>query len=174
MKKNILFAIVLSCVCFIMKAQQVEGLWSFYPTKSSTAGIIYESIGDEVFYISGSNLFSYEKESGDITSYNSGNYLSDNTIKNIYYNYNGGYLLVVYENSNIDFIYPNRRVVNVPDLMNRVTMSSKVINDVAFADNRVYMATDFGLIIIDDTSHDIYKSYIISYNQNSHLLHCRR
>ena len=160
MKKIILFAIVVACVSFIAKAQQVEGLWSFYPTKASTAGIVYESIGDEVFYMSGSNLFSYEKESGNITSYHSGNYLSDNTIKNIYYNYGGGYLLVVYENSNIDFIYPDKRVVNVPDLMNRVTMSSKVINDVAFAENRVYAATDFGLIILDDTRHEVYKSYI--------------
>lgn len=160
MIKKLLLLIAITCVSLLLQAQQVEGVWKLYPTKSSTAGVIYESIGDEVYYMSGSNLFSYDKVSKVINSYNSGNYLSDNAIRNIYYNYEKGYLLVVYENSNIDFLYTHNRVVNVSDLKQTLMMSSKAINDVAFAGDKVYLATDFGIVIIDDTKHEICKSYI--------------
>lgn len=148
------------CVTVLLQAQQAVGQWHLYPTKSAQSGIIYESVYDEVYYISGENLFSYDKTTGEIETYNSGNYLSDNGIKNIYYNYDNGYLMIVYNNSNIDLIYDNKKVVNIPDLKNTIMMYSKSINDVAFGDNKIYLATDFGLVILNDTKHEVYESYI--------------
>ena len=156
-----LFAVaVMCCVAVLLHAQQGVGQWQLYPTKSAQSGIIYESVYDEVYYISGDNLFSYDKKTGEIETYNSGNYLSDNGIKNIYYNYDNGYLMIVYNNSNIDLIYNNKKVVNIPDLKNTIMMYSKAINDVAFGDNKIYLATDFGLVILNDTKHEVYESYI--------------
>ena len=146
------------CVTVLLQAQQAVGQWHLYPTKSAQSGIIYESVYDEVYYISGENLFSYDKTTGEIETYNSGNYLSDNGIKNIYYNYDNGYLMIVYNNSNIDLIYDNKKVVNIPDLKNTIMMYSKSINDVAFGDNKIYLATDFGLVILNDTKHEVYES----------------
>ena len=161
MIKRILTLVVIMCsVSILMLAQQAVGQWNLYPTKSTQSGIIYESVGDEVYYMSGSNIFSYDKTTNEIETYNSGNYLSDNGIKNIYYNYDSGYLMIVYNNSNIDLIYDNKKVVNIPDLKNTIMMYSKSINDVAFSDNKIYLATDFGLVILNDTKHEVYESYI--------------
>ena len=160
MIKKILTVSVLCCVTLLLQAQQAVGQWQLYPTKSAQSGIIYESLYDEVFYISGGNIFSYDKSSCEIETYNSGNYLSDNGIKNIYYNYDNGYLMIVYNNSNIDLIYENKKVVNISDLKNTIMMYSKSINDVAFGDNKIYLATDFGLVILNDTKHEVYESYI--------------
>lgn len=148
------------CVTVLLQAQQAVGQWQLYPTKSAQSGVVYESVYDDVYYISGENLFSYDKTTGEIETYNSGNYLSDNGIKNIYYNYDNGYLMIVYNNSNIDLIYDNKKVVNIPDLKNTIMMYSKAINDVAFGDNKIYLATDFGLVILNDTKHEVYESYI--------------
>ncbi len=159
--KKILLAIVVMCsVTVIAHAQQAVGQWKLYPTKSTQSGIIYESVDDEVYYMSGSNVFSYDKSTNEIETYNSGNYLSDNDIKNIYYNYDNGYLMIVYNNSNIDLIYKNKKVVNIPDLKNTIMMYSKSINDVAFGDNKIYLATDFGMVILNDAKHEVYESYI--------------
>ena len=141
-------------------AQQGMGQWQLFPTKSSSAGIVYESNGDMVYYISGSNLFSYDKSTSEIETYNTGNYLSDSGIKCIYYNYNKSYLFIVYENSNIDLIFDNGDVVNIPDLKNTIMMSSKAINDVAFDDDKVYLATDFGLLILNDKKYEVFESYL--------------
>lgn len=159
MIKRLLF-IAFLCSAVLVQAQQGVGQWKLYPTKSTTSGHIYESTGDEVFYISGTNLFSYDKSTTEIETYNTGNYLSDSGIRNIYYNYDNDYLMIVYNNSNIDLIYNNRDVVNIPDLNNAIMMSSKAINDVAFGKDKIYMATDFGLVVLNDQKYEVYESYI--------------
>ncbi len=145
MIKRLLIIAMVCCVNIVLQAQLAVGQWQLFPTKSSEAGIIYESIHDEVYYLSGNNLFSYDKSTSEIETYNSGNYLSDNEIKNIYYNYDKGYLMVVYSNSNIDLIYTHKKVVNIPDLKNTIMMYSKSINDVVFFNNKIYLATDLVL-----------------------------
>ena len=160
MIKRLLIIAMVCCVNIVLQAQLAVGQWQLFPTKSSEAGIIYESIHDEVYYLSGNNLFSYDKSTSEIETYNSGNYLSDNEIKNIYYNYDKGYLMVVYSNSNIDLIYTHKKVVNIPDLKNTIMMYSKSINDVVFFNNKIYLATDFGLVVLNDDKHEVYESYI--------------
>ena len=159
-KKILVLSIIMCCAALLSQAQQAVGQWQLYPTKISTAGTIYEGVDDEVYYLSGNNLFSYNKNTFEISSYNSGNSLSDNNIKNIYYNYENGYLLIVYASSNIDILFADDYVVNMPDLKNTLMMSSKEINDVTFAGNKVYLATDFGVVILNDEKYEVYESYI--------------
>ena len=104
-KKLLFIAVLLGCVS--VQAQQVSN-WKLHPTKSTTPGIVLESMSDMVYYMSGSNLFFYDKETNEIGTLNSGNYLSDSGIKNIYYNYEKGYLMIVYQNSNIDLVFDKR------------------------------------------------------------------
>ena len=39
-------------------------------------------------------------------------------------------------------------------------MYSKSINDVVFFNNKIYLATDFGLVVLNDDKHEVYESYI--------------
>ena len=160
MSKRILLIAMMCCVNILLHAQQAVGQWQLYPTKSTVAGIVYESNGDEVYYMSGSNLFSYDKSTSEIETYNTGNYLSDNGIKNIYYNYDKSYLMIIYDNSNIDLVYSDKRVINIPDLKNTIMMYSKSINDVVFGKDKIYLATDFGIVILNDDRYEVFESYI--------------
>lgn len=158
MLRNLLTIAILLCTIAV-QAQHAVGQWQVYPTKSTTSGVVYESKTDIVYYISGSNLFYYDKNTNEIGTLNSGNYLSDTGIKNIYYNYDKGYLMVVYSNSNIDLIFDDFTVVNIPDIKNTIMMESKAINDVAFSKDKVYLATDFGMVILNDTKYEVFESY---------------
>lgn len=160
LRKFFVLLLLLTSIIFHSWSQPPVGQWEVYPTRSTTASVVFDSGDDLVYFMSGNNLFSYDKSSNEIESYNAGNYLSDSNIKNIYYNYLKNYLLVIYENSNIDLIYSDKRVVNIPDLKNTIMMSSKSINDVFFDTNRIYVATDFGLMIINDEKYEIYESYM--------------
>jgi hypothetical protein len=50
-------------------------------------------------------LFVYDKQADEFLSYNSRNYLSEDVVSYIAYNQARGYLLIVYENSNIDLLF---------------------------------------------------------------------
>ncbi len=163
-----LLTIILLCCSAVVQAQHAVGQWQVYPTKSTTPGLVYEGISDIVYYISGTNLFYYDKNTNEIGTLNSGNYLSDTGIKNIYYNYDKGYLMVVYDNSNIDLIYDDFTVVNIPDIKNTIMMESKVINDVAFGDDKIYLATDFGMVVLNDEKYEVFESY--KYNKKLNKL----
>lgn len=160
LRKIVVLFFLLTSISFYSWSQPSVGQWEVYPTRSTEASVIFDSGDDLVYYMSGNNLFSYDQSSNEIESYNTGNYLSDSKIKNIYYNYLKNYLMIVYENSNIDLIYSDKRVVNIPDLKNTIMMSSKSINDVVFDADRIYVATDFGLMIINDEKYEIYESYM--------------
>ncbi len=163
MIKKLLFIFLFLGTIISTQAQLAVGEWQVFPTKSTTPGIIYDT-DDIVYYMSGASLFSYDKDNNEIETYNLGNYLTDTKIKNIYYNYKKEYLLIIYDNSNIDILYADNRVINIPDLKNTIMMSSKNINDVCFADNAIYMATDFGLLVLNDNKYEVKESYI--YNKN--------
>ena len=67
-----LLLVVMLCSAVLVQAQQAVGQWQIYPTKSTTPGIVYESTGDEVYYMSGTNLFSYDKSTSEVETYNTG------------------------------------------------------------------------------------------------------
>jgi ligand-binding sensor domain-containing protein len=69
-------------------------------------------------------------------------------VSSIWYDFDKHYLLVVYSDNNIDLVFDSGRTINVADLMDS-TVSGKTVNDVAFYDGKAYVATDFGLLIID-------------------------
>ena len=113
-----------------------------------------------VYYLSGSNLFRLDKTTQENEAMTISGDLSDMGIADIYYNSDKDYLVVVYANSNIDVIRSNGSVVNMPEIKNAMMTSSKAINDVTFAPGLMYLATDFGYVVIDDNKMVVKESHI--------------
>ena len=87
-------------------------------------------------------------------SYSKNNILNDIDIANIYYNYDKKYLVIVYANSNVDILHDNGNVFNIPDIKNAILTTAKGINDVKFYGDRIYLATDFGIVVLNDKKND--------------------
>jgi hypothetical protein len=113
-----------------------------------------------VYYLAGGNLFRLDKETQENEALSRVNDLSDMTISQMYYNSDRDYLVVVYANSNIDVILSDGIVVNMPEIMNAVMTSSKIVNDVTFAPGVIYVATDFGYVVIDDKKFVVKESHV--------------
>ena len=140
-------------------SQLQVGDWKLY---SVFSGLHIQNIidtGDIVYYLSDGYLFSYDKENDETTYYNKRNDMSDVNIDDIYYNYDKNYLFIAYVNSNIDLLYDDGNVVNMPDLKNTVLTGDKSINSVDFQDDEIYVATDFGYMVLDDEKHIIKESF---------------
>ena len=110
--------------------------------------------GDCVYMLVNNNLSRFDKATTEIKALKSSSGLTqDIAIKQIYYNYEKQYLVVVYINSNIDVIKSDGSVVNVPALYNFTQQGiDKTINDVTFSEGEVYISTGFGYLVLDATT----------------------
>lgn len=107
-------------------------------------------------------LFCLEKESDEVRPYNSLNFLSGDVIKKASYNALRRYLLLVYDDLTIDLLFDDGRAVPITGLKNYSSQLSKNVRAISFdaANNRAYLATDFGFIAIDDKKGEIAESGI--------------
>lgn len=168
MIKKLYIALLLSLATVCGTAQNAPGSWRALPM----TGLTYTKIVDtpaRVYYISKSpstkivnqTLYSYDKEDNSTVYYTPGTTLSASDITDIYYNPDGKYMLVAYESGNIDLLYDDGRIVNMPEIMNAsIYVDSRKINSVSFAEGRIYLATDFGMVIYDDNAHVVVESGI--------------
>lgn len=149
-----------------LQAQMSVGEWKIYSVFANSVTKMLDT-PQKVYYVSEGNLYSYDKESDENYHYSSVNKLNDNEITDIYYNRANGYLLVAYSSGNMDILYDDGSIINLPDIKDAVMTTSKGINDVSFLDNRIYVATQFGIVIYDDQKHTVIESGIFNYNVNS-------
>ena len=164
MKKYIFAAIMSVAMWLASGAQQIDS-WRYHAVFSTDQTNIIDT-GDYVYYLSDNCLYRYDKDSEENLFLNKSNLLSDANIANIYYNTDKKYVVVIYSNSNIDFIADDGAVTNLPDLKNAVITSSKNINHVTFAPSCMYVATDFGYIAVNDEKFEVLESRFYKYLYN--------
>ena len=168
MSRKILVLVTLAVwsLTFLTHAQLAVGNWQIYSSTGDPVKVI--DAGDRVYFVSGVSLFCYDKVTDELEAYNKNNRLSDTGVSNIYYNYDKNYLVVVYTNSNIDILYDNGKLYNIPDIKNVIMTFSKAVNDVNFYGNRIYLATDFGIVVLNDEKYEVSESY--NYEQKINMI----
>ncbi|MDE6042149.1 MAG: hypothetical protein K2G07_01195 [Muribaculaceae bacterium] len=145
-------------------AAQGTGTWNIMPVYGTAADCVIDS-PRFVYYLSRGHLFSYDKDNDATTHYSTLNRLNDTGIERIAYNPHSRYLAVVYDSHNIDLLYDNGRVVNMPDIRDANISASKAVNSIEFTPGgRMYVATGFGFVAFDDRNHRVADSGI--YNQS--------
>lgn len=168
MSKRILALItIIACSCLsLMRAQLAVGNWQIYSSVGDPVKVV--DTEERVYFVSGISLFSFDKVTEETEAYNKNNKLSDTEVSSIYYNHDKNYLVVVYANSNIDILYDDGKIYNIPDIKNAIMTASKAINDVKFYDDRIYLATDFGIVVLNDEKYEVSESY--NYGQKVNLV----
>ena len=87
------------------------------------------------------------------------NILSDNRIARIASQDESDLLVVVYDNSNIDLVdMSSERCYNLPYIKN-ASLTAKGINDISFAGDETYLATDFGIVVPNNSKKEIKTTY---------------
>lgn len=106
------------------------------------------------------SLFCYDKQSDEVTSINHRNTGSGNAVACMAYNPSAHYLLVVYTDCNIDFIYDDGRVFNLPALKMASIPGKKEANRITFdyPNKTALIATTFGYITLNQEKHEVAES----------------
>lgn len=137
------------------------GQWTQYPVFSSGNKRIIDA--GKYVYFANTGLFSYDKDSHEQYAYTSDNMLNGTNVQNIYYNFDRKYLVVVYEDANIDLIYDNGEVANIADIP-QSEFNPATVNDLTFDGNYIYLATNFGVVKLDERRKVVKESAI--YNKD--------
>jgi len=160
MKYTLLFCLLL----LVISAQSQNtpiGQWQTHFSYNTAKSVAYD--GDEFVYSADKNLFRYSLKENSFEIFSKINGLSDIDIRLIRYNQEEDYLLIIYENGNIDLLIDNN-FINLPNIKNLNSGGSKNINDVYFYNQLAYLSTDFGVVVLNPSRREIKETYVLQDN----------
>lgn len=141
-----LFVILTLLGCGSLRAQMTQGSWDVFPCSGIPKKFIDTS--NYLFALSNNSLTGYDKQTGEVLSFNVGYRLNGSQVSKIFYDPQERYLLVVHKNNNIDLLFDDGRTVNVADLLNAVS-DLGTVRDACFRDGRAYLAMTRALVVIN-------------------------
>jgi len=109
--------------------------------------------------VSNSGFFRIDKETYSIEKFTKVNGLSDIDISSFYV-INDTKYIIGYQNGNID-IFDNSKITNIADLKNSNISGGKTIYNITSYGSKAYLATFFGIIVLDLNKLEISDTYLI-------------
>ncbi len=157
--RNIFNSVVALLVSFVVSAQiPAIGQWRDH---LPYANVIAMAEGpDRVWAAAPGGIFAYVKADNSIERLNRINGLSDISISTINLNPYNNKLVVAYVNGNLDIV-SNKVVTNVPDIKLSSLIGNKTIHAIFFINQYAYLATGFGIVVLDTDKMEIHDTYII-------------
>jgi hypothetical protein len=118
-------------------------------------------VGDLVYVSNGSGLATYNVGDNSVKKLTKIEGLSDIGVKLLRKNDYNNYLLIIYNNTNIDVIKPDGRIVNISDIKRKIITGGKNINEVYFNGSVAYISCGFGIIVFDTEKMEIKDTYYL-------------
>lgn len=152
--KHILLIIhIVALLPVFVQAQVPVGGWTLH---SSFTGVDdMEETGSYLYYRSGGSLFRVDKETMEVGTLSLANLLNDTDVTGIYPDADHKSILVTYTSGNMDRLYDNGTIVNIPDIRDSSVSGSHKINDIAFGKDQFYVATEFGLVTYNNRKNEV-------------------
>jgi hypothetical protein len=120
-------------------------------------------IDETVYAASPYGLFRYENSTGEVQRISKTNFLSDVGISCIEYDPVSQYIVVGYQNGNLDLVNSTSGI-NIPDIALSNIVGDKKIYDIYPRGNRIYLSTGFGVVVIDTPKREVKETYFIGEN----------
>jgi len=130
----------------ISYSQKAVGVWSDHLEYDLSYDIAVAD--DLVFSSNGSSLLIYDKIFDETRKLSKVNGLSDIGITSIGWSPEQHTLIIAYNNGNIDLLKENR-IINISDILKKNIDAPKIINKIRCYDDFAYMASDFGIVVLD-------------------------
>lgn len=158
--KAILCFCILLALPFSGAFAQALGTWQVYPAYTVCTQNI--PVGNRIYGLMESKLMAYDTEDESITTFDWLRQLNDVSISYMDYSAAAKRLILVYDNDNIDLLSTedDNDVINLAHLKNS-TLQRKEVSAVCVVGSLAYLATGFGLIVVDMAEGVISKTYQI-------------
>ena len=147
------------------KAQLRTGEWKTHYSYTHVTKV--EDGADEVYVLGDNSLFSVDKNGDRITTYSKVNGLNGSEISCLKYNTVFNLLVITYSDGNIDFLYPDGSVVNLPELKKSSISADKSPNALMTDEKgSIYLTNKIGILLINPQKKEITDTYILGQNSS--------
>ena len=165
MMKKIIIALLATLP--LLASAQSTGKWITHTrfTLSKLQNVV--DTKDKVYGLVNNSLYCLNKSDRKLSVIDNQNALSGSLISNIYYNPDKQYLVITYDDSNIDILHADGKVTNIPNIKDAVMTQQRTINDVTFSGDKIFVATQFGFVVINDATGQIVETRVYSINVSS-------
>lgn len=172
--KKLLLSFLSALICCMFAAPQAQATssvdtqeWNYYLSYHNATKCV--AVGNVVYAVMNGNLMAYNSEEGTTHTIDKMNGLSDVGIAFIGWDDAQKCLVTVYDNNNIDLIYPDDgtgasglfEVVNMPDVKN-YTGATITKRSLTVSSNWACLVTNAGVVVIDVKRQSIRGYYQIS------------
>jgi len=140
-------------------SQVKVGQWVDHLSYNNANGVA--KVGDMVYVSNGSGLATYNVSDNEVKKLTKIEGLSDVGVFLLKRNPNNDNVLVIYNNTNIDVIKPDGKIINVSDIKRKIITGNKTINDVYFSGSLAYLSCGFGIVVFDTDKLEIKDTYYI-------------
>ncbi len=161
MQKLIALIFTLNIAIFALQSQTKIGEWQTHYSYERMQQVV--DAKGKAFVLAEGHLFSYDSADEHVQTYTKINGLNDSKIVKIGYNKSLDCLVVIYENANIDILYSDERIVNIPNLSLSYTNIDKTINDIYMYENFAYISTGFGFFTINLSRNEIKETAVFNF-----------
>ncbi|MFW6369634.1 MAG: two-component regulator propeller domain-containing protein [Bacteroidota bacterium] len=158
MKKLFPLFVVLSISGLLQTNGQIpNNTWRDHIAYTKSHSIAYA--GSRVYCAANGGLFFYDKDDHTINKFSRVHGLSDVDLSKIAYDDQYKTLIIAYQNGNID-LFVNNTIHNLPDIERSFIIGSKTINAIEIKDGLAYLATGFGIVVMDIDRKEFKDTYL--------------
>ena len=152
-----LLLVVLTGLSSAAFAQLGTGQWRMHVAASQAIDVAY---GDGLAMAAlKTGVIEYDEAAGETKIYNDQNGLSDIIVSCISYDAGTKSFFIGYDNGNIDQLYSDGSIVNIPAVKLAAITGNKRINSFTPKNGRVFAATGFAIIVLDPIKHEVKDTY---------------
>lgn len=157
MKKGLWICLWL-LMAVLAKAQVPVGEWSDHASFVTVHSVC--STPERVYAATRMAMFYYEKEDFEVKALTKTNGLTDVGISTFAYDERSHCLLVAYTNSSIDLKFGSQ-TYHIADIRYSNISGDKQIYHVRFNNGKAYLATGFGIVVVNLARHEIEETYYL-------------
>lgn len=147
-RSSLISFLCVSAMAFSASAQKMAGEWKQYPViKPYIQRVI--NTPENLYYVCTDRLFAYDASTKTSRNISENEGLTIGDISVVKYNHGKKCLVLGSYDGSIGMVYDDGKVVNFSAVKNMSVTSSKSIRDIDFIGDDIYLATDFGFVIVD-------------------------
>ena len=157
-KSFVITAILLIAFIMPLRAQLAVGKWRDHFSYNTLYKV--SQANDRIYCSAAGGLFYYDLGDYTVNRVNKTTILNDVGINTFAYDSQTKYLVVAYNNANLDLIKDDQ-ATNLSDIKRNNIGGNKSINSIRFHNRCAYLACGFGIVVVDLTRKEIKETYYL-------------
>jgi hypothetical protein len=107
------------------------------------------------------SMFYYDRDYNSVHRLSKVNGLSDLGVSDISLNGDQDILVISYANTNVDLLYDDLTIINIPDIKRKEILGNKTINSILNYGKYAYLSCGFGIVVLNLEKREVKDTYYI-------------